>query len=292
MRNLILLILRFKNLLSYLFLSLLSFIFIVNFNHIQRSNWLNSTNRISGNVNETTANIGSYFRLKQINKELTTQNANLLQKLTKLNSDKHLDTVIFERDSLKIKSLVTDYHPDSNDFYIGRYTGAEVIKNTTNSNTNFITINKGSKDSIKIDDGAVTKNGIVGRVVSTSEHFALIKSVLHTNNNISVKLKKQRELGTLYWTGDNSNEAHVKDIPRHVELNLGDSVITSGYGTVYPSEHLVGTIKEVTLEDHDAFYDIIITLSTNFNSLDQVYIYHNEYSPELRALLKQTDTIP
>jgi len=292
MRNLILLILRFKNLLSYLFLSLLSFIFIVNFNHIQRSNWLNSTNRISGNVNETTANIGSYFRLKQINKELTTQNANLLQKLTKLNSDKHLDTVIFERDSLKIKSLVTDYHPDSNDFYIGRYTGAEVIKNTTNSNTNFITINKGSKDSIKIDDGAVTKNGIVGRVVSTSEHFALIKSVLHTNNNISVKLKKQRELGTLYWTGDNSNEAHVKDIPRHVELNIGDSVITSGYGTVYPSEHLVGTIKEITLEDHDAFYDIIITLSTNFNSLDQVYIYHNEYSPELRALLKQTDTIP
>ena len=292
MRNLILLILRFKNLLSYLFLSLLSFIFIVNFNHIQRSNWLNSTNRISGNVNETTANIGSYFRLKQINKELTTQNANLLQKLTKLNSDKHLDTVIFERDSLKIKSLVTDYHPDSNDFYIGRYTGAEVIKNTTNSNTNFITINKGSKDSIKIDDGAVTKNGIVGRVVSTSEHFALIKSVLHTNNNISVKLKKQRELGTLFWTGDNSNEAHVKDIPRHVELNIGDSVITSGYGTVYPSEHLVGTIKEITLEDHDAFYDIIITLSTNFNSLDQVYIYHNEYSPELRALLKQTDTIP
>ena len=292
MRNLILLILRFKNLLSYLFLSLLSFIFIVNFNHIQRSNWLNSTNRISGNVNETTANIGSYFRLKQINKELTTQNANLLQKLTKLNSDKHLDTVIFERDSLKIKSLVTDYHPDSNDFYIGRYTGAEVIKNTTNSNTNFITINKGSKDSIKIDDGAVTKNGIVGRVVSTSEHFALIKSVLHTNNNISVKLKKQRELGTLFWTGDNSNEAHVKDIPRHVELNIGDSVITSGYGTVYPSEHLVGTIKEITLEDHDAFYDIIITLSTNFNSLDQVYIYHNEYSTELRALLKQTDTIP
>lgn len=291
MRNILLLILRFKNFLVYAFFSLVAFSLMINFNHLQRSNWLNSSGAVTGTINASTTGISDYFYLKTRNKQLASANAKLQTEILTLKKEREnsFNGSNESSDSLSRKNLIHNSLPhDSTVVFLP----ALVINNSINSNTNFIGLNKGEKDGLSVDDGVITENGIIGRIVSTSTHFSLVKSILHINNAVSVKLTKQNELGTLVWVGEKGNTAVIKNIPRHTTVTEGDSVFTSGYGTVYPPHHFVGTISKAELPENDAFYDLKIQLSVNYNSIKHVYVYKNLLATELRGLNAQTDTIP
>lgn len=298
MRNIILLIIRFKDFLAYATLSFIAFSLMVNFNHLQRSNWLHSAGSVTGSISAGTSGISNYFFLKTDNNKLALENARLQKELLfiKKEMEKNLPLSLSSKDSL----AKNNHGPVFKGFQMPRlsidttdvFTPAVVINNSVNSTTNFISLNKGKKDGVLIDDGVVTENGLVGRVVSTSNNFCLVKSILHINNPVSVVLKKQNELGDLVWEGEKGNVAEIKHIPRHTSVMAGDSVFTAGYGSVYPSHHFVGRISKVELPENDAFYNLKIKLSVNYNSLKHVYIYKNLYSGELRGLNAQTDTIP
>ena len=303
MRNIFLLLHRFKDLFVYLFACLISVILMVNFNHVHRSSWLHSSNAVTGNINQTTSSISNYFGLRKTNNALADANASLLEKIKYLELENqrlnHSQTVLQEpktsdslstQDSMSVKKLNPNYVFKNDSIH--QFIPALVTKITTNSNTNFISLDKGLKDGIRIDDGVVTENGIVGRVVSVEQHFCLVKSILHTNNEISIVLKTQKELGTLFWKGNEINTVEIKDISRHTTINKGDSVLTSGYGLVYPPNHYIGKISEVNLTESSAFYELRSELSVNFNQLRHVYIYKNALIKELRHLDAQTDTLP
>ena len=132
--------------------------------------------------------------------------------------------------------------------------------------------------------GVISKDGVIGQVKSVSDNFSTVTSLLHINLLISSSIKSSNTLCTVQWDGLSPYEAEVKYIPRHVVLQEGDSVVTSGYNSVFPPEVMLGTISAVNLTDRDAFYEARIKLSTDFTSLVHGYVVEHHQKEELDSL--------
>jgi len=70
------------------------------------------------------------------------------------------------------------------------------------------------------------------------------------------------------------NKAQLNEIPYHVEINIGDTIVTSGYSAIFPQGILIGFISDFELKSGN-FYDISINLSTDFKNLRYVNIISN-----------------
>ena len=160
-----------------------------------------------------------------------------------------------------------------------------MINNSVNFKNNYITLNKGRKDGIEINMGVISKEGIVGRVVSVSSNFSLVKSLLSKNYKVSIQFTKQKTYGSLVWNR-NSEEfiGKLETIPRHLKTFVGDTIVTSGYNAVFPEGIMVGTVKDAIISDHQTWYDITIDLSTNFKNLYYVYVVKDPNNPERKSL--------
>jgi len=126
----------------------------------------------------------------------------------------------------------------------------------------------------------ISTNGVIGIVNSTSENYALIISVLNKKSAISICLKKQNNYGSLKWKGFNYKEANIESIPNHVKINLGDTIITNGYSTIFPSEINIGTVKSFKKNHETGNQDITIDLFTDFNNIKYVYVVKSQNSQE------------
>ena len=130
---------------------------------------------------------------------------------------------------------------------------ANVIKNSLNKADNYITLDRGTTEGIRPEMGVVDANGVVGIVYKTSPHYSLVIPLLNSKSSISCKIVGSDYFGYLKWEGGNSRFAYLKDLPRHAEFNLGDTVVTSGYSTVFPEGVMVGTVDDMSALDSNAF---------------------------------------
>jgi len=132
--------------------------------------------------------------------------------------------------------------------------------------------------------GVINGNGIVGQVISVTDNYSAVMSVLSKDFKVSAKFKKNEFFGNIHWNGINSNTASMEDIPKHVPVKVGDTVVTSGFSQLFPRNVMVGTVSRVTMEPDKNFLDITLNLSTNFNSLNYVYVVNNMRKEEIQVL--------
>jgi rod shape-determining protein MreC len=274
MRNLLRFILRYHVVFLFFFLEILSFIFIFNFNNYQKARFLNSSDRISGVIYENYNNIINYFRLPVVNRELAEENARLRGLLG-----------ITARQIRIPDSLLLRY---SNQERVYSYIAARVISNTVNRQHNYLTLNKGSKDGIKTDMGVISSLGVAGVITNVSTNYSTALSLLNTRWNISAKIKRNSYFGSLVWDGKDYRKALLNDIPFHVEIAVGDTIVTSGYSTIFPEGVLLGTIDSFEKEGGDNFYTISINLSVDFKALTYVEVIENNKRSEIENIQKLT----
>lgn len=247
----------------FLFLEILSIWFLVSYNQRYSATYFNSSNSLTANVAESSENVSNYFELTEINERLMMENELLQAELRKIRTvpNSFIDTV----DRYKV-------------------IGARVVANTVNRSQNFLTISAGLKDSVEVGMGVITSQGVVGQVKSVSGNFATIYSLLHPSLMVSAKVKRTQTKGTVQWDQVDYLHASLKYIPRHIKLRVGDSIVTSGFNSVFPEDLLIGIVEETNLEDQMTFYDVRISLVTDFVSLDHVYVIKDRLKQEKDSL--------
>ncbi|MEM1138203.1 MAG: rod shape-determining protein MreC, partial [Bacteroidota bacterium] len=227
MYQLIQFFLRLRIFFTFLILEIFAIGLIINNNTYQGVVFFNSSNAITGELYAFRDVVYGQFTLRDEVEILKLKNAELYQKINNLN--KNLDTTQLLRDTL---SKTYKYIP------------ARVINNTVRFNDNYLTLNKGSKDGIKVGMGVVSTQGVVGRIRAVSSNFATAYSLLHSTILVSAQLKKSKSLCTVKWNNEDTNndylQAELLYIPIHVEVNKGDTVVTSGYNAVFPEEFTIG----------------------------------------------------
>lgn len=149
---------------------------------------------------------------------------------------------------------------------------ANVIKNSLNRVDNYITLDEGTSAGIRPEMGVVDANGVVGIVYKTSPHYSTVIPLLNSKSSISCKIVGSEYFGYLKWEYGDSRYAYLKDLPRHAEFNLGDTVVTSGYSTVFPAGIMVGTDDDMS-DSHDGLsYLLKIKLATDFGKVSNVRV--------------------
>jgi len=257
MRNLLEFLRRNYFILLFLFLETVSLILFFNFNEFQNTAIYNASSTVSGGLNSLFRNFSEYFSLRETNKRL-------VEELARLHSQ--LPGAYYRSDRYSW------YHNDTLYKLQYRYISAKVISNSTNKRNNFVMINKGSYQGIKNHMGVILGNRIVGQVVGVSTHFSWIMSMLNKESRISGKIKKNNQLVNIEWPGGNYRHGSVKEIPKHVEVRIGDTIITSGNSDIFPEGILIGTISDYTVAQDENFNYATILFSTDFNSLGYVEI--------------------
>ncbi|MEE4196409.1 MAG: rod shape-determining protein MreC [Bacteroidales bacterium] len=259
MRSLLNFLLRIHFLLLFILIEIFSISLLVNHNNFQRSRMVNFTRELSGKYHQKLAGFKEYFLLREINQQLVEENTRLLNIIE---STYKSDEIFFRN--------VNDTIYNQRYFY----TPARIVNNSVNKKHNFITLNKGKKQGIRPEMAVVSNGNIVGVVNGVSENFATVISLLNIDFRISAKVKKNGYFGSLSWDGKDYQTAVLNEIPLHADIQVGDTIVTSGFSSIYPEGILIGSIEHFE-EISGSFYTIYVRLSTDFKRLSYVNIIGN-----------------
>jgi len=274
MRNLWLFLVRYNAFFWFILFFVFSVILVVQNNTFQRSSAFNSSNVIIGTMYAKVNSWKSYLALSEANEQLVKENATLHNQLQRYTVKNIADTV----------QIIDSIEQGRYDFIV-----ANVANNSIHQKSNYLTLDKGSKDGVEKDMGVITSNGVVGIVLNVSSNFCTVQSLLHPDTRISVTLGKSEVFGSLVWGSNrDSRYAMVRDIPNHVKVAKGENVFTSGF-SIFPKGIRVGKIVETGITSGESFLDLRMLLTTNFSNLQHVYILKDKLAEEKKQL-QETNT--
>lgn len=267
MKNLWLFLVRYNAVFWFILFFIFSIVLVVRYNNFQRSAFINSSNVVVGAFFDKTNSWKKYLSLSTMNDQLIAENVMLRQQIENLLAKDSVDSIVLE-------TAVDNQRYD--------FIAASVVNNSIHQKSNYITLNKGTKDGVEKGMGVITSNGVVGLVLNVSSHFSTVKSLLHPDTRISVSLDSTSSaFGSLVW-GNNIDPryAMVRDIPNHVKVHVGQPVFTSGFSTLFPKGIKVGHVIQPDVTSGESFKDIRILLTTDFSSLHHVYIVKDGLAAE------------
>lgn len=151
---------------------------------------------------------------------------------------------------------------------------AEVVSRSPTNWFHLVTVNKGKAQGVEVGMAALDKDGLAGRVIQIGPHFARVMLLLDPNNAIPVQLTKSRALGILYGTGKTTCE--MRYISHESKVEIGDTVVTSGYGRYFPKGLLIGTVTKVSHQEHALFKTATIKPRVSFGSLEFLLLVKKE----------------
>ncbi|MFV0289573.1 MAG: rod shape-determining protein MreC [Mangrovibacterium sp.] len=289
---------RFTNFFVFAVLLSLSLWLIHEHTNMQRVRLVGATIELVGRVHEVSNNWRNYFSLSKKNNELSKENARLFGELERY---KQLYESTQKLDMQRVKQSIAEALLDSSTIDVNgdftapllsdtmqyEFISARVVNNSFRRANNFITINKGSIDGIKPEMGIVGPDGVVGIITNVSKHYAIGPSLLNSRWSVSAKVKRSKYFGTLAWDGANSSYAQLHEIPFHVILHEGDTLITSGFSDVFPEGVPIAIVDKISHAEGANFLDISARLLSNFHNLDFVTVISNSDSLEVKQLNAQ-----
>lgn len=264
-------VIRNKTFLLFLLLFGIALSLTIQSHSYHKSQFINSANSLTGGVYGTTNRIGQYLDLKEQNEILVEENQRLREIL--------LNSKAETADSSKANF-------DDNRFEI---ITAEVYRNGYNSVNNYLTINRGTRDSIQQDFGVITSKGIVGIVENTSNKYSTVLSILSKKSRINAKLKKSNQSGSLTWNTESPYTVQLEDVSTFAKITIGDTIVTGGKSTIFPKDIGIGTIKNFSKDDSGDTYIIDVELFNDMTTLQHVYIIKNNDKEEIEQLEAQNN---
>jgi rod shape-determining protein MreC len=270
MERLFLFIYQYRSFFTFLVLEVICVWLLVQNNQYQGARFFNSANAVAANINASSQNFSDFLSLRETNRQLAEENALLKRKLEQRNQSLY---------SLNVREI-------SDPVLINRFDfrAARVVNNSVHQFKNYLTINKGAKDGIIPGMAVISAEGIVGKVKTTSDNFSVVTSLLNIDVLTSVQLQRTSHFGTVQWDGLSPDYINLLYVPRHVEPQVGDTIVTSGYNSIYPEGLSVGTISKIELRDEALFHTIRVKLSQDFRKLTYVAVVKSTLKAEQDVL--------
>jgi rod shape-determining protein MreC len=252
----------------FILIEFVSLLLLFTSNPYQKFAFYGFSHSISHRISARISNLKDYLSLYDENRKLIEENTELYNQLSGTYPGISANALTDSSDSL---SNLYQYIP------------AHVINNSVNDQFNYMTINKGSREGIEPDMGVISGDGIVGFTKAVSKNFSVILPALNLDFIVSGMIKKNGYYGPVSWEGINTEILTLVDIPHHVSVSEGDTVITSGYGEKFPEGYLIGVVEDFKLKGGN-YYEIDVRISTDFRKLHNVQVIRNLALREIDSL--------
>ena len=255
----------------------ISFVLIISFNNYQSAVMFTSANNVAGNIYSVITDVDSYFSLKSDNEVLIDYNRQLLEELEHTRG---------ELKAAKENALLAE-HPftrkKDNGFY---YNTATIVNNTLNKTDNYITIDKGTNDGVHSEMGVFSEKGIVGIVYQSSANYSIVIPLLNGKSKVNCRVKGSNSFCALQWDGGDTRYSYLVDLPRYTVFERGDTVVTSGFSSIFPADIPVGRIHNLEESEDGLFYRAKVELFVDFSAVSNVFVVGNDGKEEQEQLEK------
>jgi len=273
MQNLIRFIIRFSFQIIFVILEVIALSLVVRTNPLPNARLYQFAQGINGFFYTQVSQVTRFFHLTTENATLVTENARLRNELANRPPSMAGDSL----SSLSGGSAIYDFVP------------AQVVNNSIHKQNNYITLSAGTARGIRPDMGVVGPQGIVGMIRNVSLNYSTVIPVLNSKFRGSVKLTSGNYFGTLTWPGHSYREGLVSEIPSHVNVYIGDTIVTSGLSTIFPEGEMVGFVTRIERNPAGSFYELTIRLNQDFKRLTRVYVIRNFRKAEQERLEEETN---
>lgn len=194
-----------------------------------------------------------------INRFLIAINPNLDTKNIELNYDKYLKE---ELDNIK-KINNIEFNNDLN-LQVSRVKYRNVYEYSDT-----LTIYKGFKNNVFVNDVVLNNDGLIGIVTKTYDYYSIVTLITNKSSNISVKINDA--IGILKVI---DNTLVVTNINNYEKVNIDDEIYTSGLGNL-PDNIYIGKVKSINLNNTEIEKVIEVDLNDRLEKLDYVFIRSN-----------------
>ncbi len=270
MRQLWLFFVKHHLVLLFLVLISIGFSFLFSRSNYQRNKWLHQSLLVRAQLDKRKHAITNYFDLSYQNKKLVEENA-------------------------RLRAVIDDVHniplDDSNQVVIDTlghakyiFQNADVITNPMVGSYSHMTIDAGDKSGVFVSDGVLTSEGVVGKVVQTSSNYAIVMPLFNLNMRLNVQHARSGYNGNLIWDGTDLHYLQVQNIPRHANVEVGDTIRVNKFSKSFPINSLVGTVQNVGFDNTGNFYILRIKPFVDFRRLNHVYVTHRKDLEEILSL--------
>jgi rod shape-determining protein MreC len=125
---------------------------------------------------------------------------------------------------------------------------AEVVGKETGRLGTVILVNQGSLAGVGKGWIAYSPRGLVGKVEGVGEEFSRVQLITNYNSPVSVRVEESGVEAVVEWRPSLPNRLVMRFIQPETNIKVGDVVISSGLGGVYPAGLRIGRVSKVTLE--------------------------------------------
>lgn len=201
-----------------------------------------------------------YFFLVETSKE----NDRLLLKVNLLSKK---NNELIERNKLLERSdnLINFLDKDERPFVI-----AKVIGYDATQWSKVIFINRGTNHKVQKNSSVMNNAGVIGHVIHSSPNSSKVLLITDSRSAVDSLFQETRESGITVGTGENICE--MKFVPISAKINLGDKVISSGLGGVFPKGLVVGRVVDIVKQSQDLFQDIMVEPSADLSNIEEVIV--------------------
>lgn len=161
--------------------------------------------------------------------------------------------------------------------YDYRYLIAQVVAASSNPYDRSFKIDLGARDGVKANMAVTTVDGLIGIVSHTSEFTSTVTPITEldalTNKGISVAatvLGKIESFGIIEY--DKEKGLQMTKIAENDKLAVGDTVITSGLGNLFPEGIPVGKVVSRQVGDFGLTHTALIDPAADFDHPREVFV--------------------
>lgn len=149
-----------------------------------------------------------------------------------------------------------------------------------------VLINQGSNEGITEDMAVVTHDGLVGIVISAAPNVSEALLIIDTESAAGARILENRvSPGIAVGTGK-ADFLQMIRLPHDAPLEIGQTIVTSGLGGLYPEGIRLGEVAEVTLEPNGLIKNAKITPAVDFDRLEEVFVIRQVYQSEAELPLE------
>jgi rod shape-determining protein MreC len=152
---------------------------------------------------------------------------------------------------------------------------AQVIGRNPSSWFSTLTINKGTRDGIKVDMPVLTNQGLVGKTIAVYPSFAKVQLLISPDSGISAIVQRTRDNGVLVGLSSPKGYAQITRLHQKADIQVGDVIISSPLTGVYPKGIAIGRVVEVMDDPVSLERSALVKPEVDFDRLEEVLIIVN-----------------
>ena len=149
-------------------------------------------------------------------------------------------------------------------------TGARIISGSTDSWSSTVTIDKGTAAGISVGMPVTDSNGAIGQIIRCGAASSTVRLVTDENSSVSAMVQSSRAQGVLRGSVDGT--LHLTLVRTDQMVEVGDTVVTSGLGGVFPKGLPLGTVISVERTSGALYYDIEVEPLSSAESFEEVLV--------------------